>query len=52
MSLVTLLIVILLIVFVLGMPQLGFNRSYGYGPPGIVGIMLVILVVLLLMGRL
>jgi len=52
MSLVTLLIVILLIALVLGIPQVGFNRSWGYGPPGIIGLILIVLVVLLLMGRL
>jgi hypothetical protein len=45
-----LLIVVLLLVFG-GLPTWGFH-SYRYGPSGIVGVMLIIVVVLILTGRL
>lgn len=47
-----LIILVVLIIFaVVGAPQMGYH-SYGWGPTGIVGVMLIIVVVLLLMGRL
>ena len=51
MNLVWLLIIVLIILMVVGSPYAGFH-SYGYGPSGIIGIALIILVILLLMGRL
>jgi hypothetical protein len=50
MSLGTILIVILIVILVGGLPNFGYH-PYGYGPSGIVGVLLIILVVLLLMGR-
>lgn len=49
MSLV-LLIVLLLLVFG-GLPNWGYH-NYGYGPSGILGIILVVILILLLTGRL
>lgn len=45
-----LIIVILLLVF--GLPSWPYSRNWGYGPSGVVGIVLVIVIVLLLFGRL
>ncbi len=45
-----LLIIILLIVFG-GLPTWGYH-DYGYGPSGIGGLILIILIILLLTGRL
>jgi hypothetical protein len=47
---ILLLIVLLLIVFG-GLPNVGLH-SYGYGPSGVGGILLVVVLVLLLTGRL
>ncbi len=44
------LIIVLLLVFG-GLPTWGYH-DYGYGPSGILGVVLVILLVLFLMGRL
>jgi hypothetical protein len=55
MNLVTLLIVVLIIAFVLGLPQVGGNygfHSWGYAPSSLLGVVLVIILVLFLIGRL
>ena len=44
-----LLIVLLVLVFG-GLPRWGYH-SYGYGPSGIVGVILVIVLILFLLGR-
>ena len=52
MSLGTILLIVLILVLLGVIPTWGHSRSWGYGPSGIVGVIVVILVVLLLMGRL
>lgn len=42
-------IVVLLLVLIGGLPNWGYH-SYGYGPSGGIGVLLVILLVLLLLG--
>ena len=49
--LVTILIVLLILALIGGLPTWGYSRSWGYGPSGIVGTTLIILVVLWLLGR-
>lgn len=49
MSLILLIILVLLLVGVL--PAWPHSRSWGYGPSGGLGLLLVILLVLMLMGR-
>jgi hypothetical protein len=45
-------LLIILILILLGViPTWGHSRSWGYGPGGIVGVLLIILVVLLLLGK-
>jgi hypothetical protein len=48
----TILIIILILILVGALPSWGYSRSWGYGPGGIVGIILIIVIVLALMGRL
>lgn len=46
-------IIILLILFLIGaLPTWGHSRNWGYGPSGLLGIVAIILIILLLMGRL
>ncbi len=52
MSLGTILLIVLVLMLVGVVPTWPHARSWGYGPSGIVGVVLVIVVVLLLMGRL
>jgi hypothetical protein len=45
-------LLIILILILLGViPTWGHSRSWGYGPGGIVGVLLIVLIVLLLMGK-
>ena len=47
----TLLVIVLLLLVFGGLPTWGFHQ-YGYGPSGVGGIILLIVVVMLLTGRL
>jgi hypothetical protein len=48
---VTILIIILLLMLIGALPMHGYSRSWGYGPTSLIGIVLVILIVLILLGR-
>ncbi len=48
----TILIVILILILVGALPSWGYSRGWGYGPSGLVTILLVILIVMMLTGRL
>ena len=50
MSLPLLLVVVLVILLFAGGPYTGWH-TFGWGPSGIVGILLIVLIILLLMGR-
>ena len=52
MSLGTVLLIVLLILFATSIPTWPHSRSWGYYPSGGIGIVLLILLVLLLSGRL
>jgi hypothetical protein len=52
MGLGTILLIILILALVGVLPVWPHARSWGYGPSGIVGVVLLILIVLFLMGRL
>ena len=51
MSIGMILLIILILILLGVIPTWGHSRSWGYGPGGIVGVLLVILIVLLLMGK-
>ncbi|MCB1475033.1 MAG: DUF3309 domain-containing protein [Rhodobiaceae bacterium] len=51
MSLMTLLVIVLIVILIAGLPSWPYSRSWGYGPSGIVGLIVVVLLILLLMGR-
>ena len=52
MSLGTILLIIIILMLIGVLPAWPHARSWGYGPSGIVGVVLVIVLVLFLMGRL
>jgi hypothetical protein len=47
----TILLIILILLLVGALPSWPYSRSWGYGPSGLLGIVVVILVILLLLGR-
>lgn len=50
--LITILIVVLVLALIGGLPAWPHSRSWGYGPSGGIGLILIILLVLWLLGRL
>ena len=48
----TVLIVVVILMLFGALPRWGHSRSWGYGPSGGLGLVLVILLILLLVGRL
>ena len=48
----TILLIILVLALIGVLPTWSHSRSWGYGPTGITGVLVVVLVVLLLSGRL
>jgi len=52
MSLGTILLIVLILMLIGAMPTWPHSRSWGYGPSGGLGLLVVIIIVLLVMGRL
>ncbi|GLK67883.1 DUF3309 domain-containing protein [Hansschlegelia plantiphila] len=47
----TILIIILVLLVIGAFPAWPYSRGYGYGPSGILGVILIVLVILALTGR-
>ncbi|MDO9416364.1 DUF3309 family protein [Pararhizobium sp.] len=47
----TIILIILILVLVGAFPTWRHSANFGYGPSGIVGVLIVVLLVLMLMGR-
>jgi hypothetical protein len=52
MSLGTILLIIVVLMLIGAFPSWGYSSGWGYGPSGILGIILLILLVMVLTGRL
>lgn len=52
MSIGTILLIVLVLMLLGVVPTWNHSRSWGYGPSGVLGVVLIIVVVLLLTGRL
>ena len=52
MGLGTILLVVLVLMLIGVIPAWPLSRSWGYGPSGLLGLVVVVVLVLLLMGRL
>jgi hypothetical protein len=48
----TILVVLLILILIGALPRWGYSANWGYGPGGIVGILLIVVIVLALTGRL
>ncbi len=51
MSLGTILLIVLILMLIGAMPSWPHSKSWGYGPSGGLGLVVIILIVLVLMGR-
>jgi Protein of unknown function (DUF3309) len=51
MSLGTILLIVLILILVGALPSWPHSKSWGYGPSGGIGLIVLIVVVLLVMGR-
>jgi hypothetical protein len=51
MTLGTILVIVLILLLIGAIPRWGYSRGWGYGPSGLVGIILIIILVLALTGR-
>jgi hypothetical protein len=49
-SMSTILLIILIIILIGAIPSWPYSRGWGYGPSGIVGVLVIILIIALLMG--
>ena len=52
MSLSTLLLIVLILMLIGVIPSWPHSRAWGYGPSGALGLIVVVLLILVLMGRL
>lgn len=51
MGLGTILLIILVLLLIGAIPAWPYSRAWGYGPSGILGLIVVVLLILVLMGR-
>lgn len=47
----TILVILLILMLIGAIPRWGYSSGWGYGPSGIVGILLIVILVLALTGR-
>ena len=47
----TILLIVLVLLLLGSLPRWGYSRSWGYGPSGLLGIIIVIIIVLWVLGR-
>jgi hypothetical protein len=48
----TILIIILILLLIGAFPRWGYSSGWGYGPSGVLGVILIVVIILLLTGRL
>ncbi|MGO4571319.1 DUF3309 family protein [Microvirga sp. 2TAF3] len=51
MAISTILLIIVILLLLGAVPAWPYSRGWGYGPSGILGVILIIFIILLLMGR-
>lgn len=47
----TILLIILILLLIGAFPRWGYSSGWGYGPSGILGLILIILIILILLGK-
>jgi hypothetical protein len=48
----TIIIILLILLLIGALPTWPYSRSWGYGPGGVLGVIILVLIILLLMGHL
>ena len=51
MGIGTILLIVLIILLIGALPSWGHSRSWGYGPSGLLGIVVIVLLILVILGR-
>lgn len=51
MPLGTILLIVLIVLLIMAIPTWPYSRGWGYAPGGVVGLILIIVLILVLMGR-
>lgn len=51
MAISTILLIVLILLLIGALPSWNHSRSWGYAPSGVLGLVVVVLIILLLMGR-
>jgi Protein of unknown function (DUF3309) len=51
MSLGTILVIVLILILIGALPTWGHSRSWGYGPSGALGLIVIVVLILALTGR-
>ena len=51
MGIGTILLILLIILLIGSLPSWGHSRSWGYGPSGLLGIVVIVLLILVILGR-
>lgn len=51
MGLGTIVLIVLVLLLIGAIPSWGHSRSWGYGPSGVLGVLLIVVLVLVLTGR-
>lgn len=52
MSVATILIIVLIVLLIGAIPRWPYSAGWGYGPSGLLGVVLIVLLILVLLGRL
>ncbi len=52
MTIGTILLIVLILILIGALPTWGHSRGWGYGPSGVIGVIVVILLIMVLTGRL
>lgn len=47
----TVLLIVLILLLIGGLPVFPYSRKWGYGPGGVLGLLLIVLIILMVMGR-
>jgi Protein of unknown function (DUF3309) len=47
----TILVILLILLLIGALPRWGYSSGWGYGPSGLLGLIVVVVVILVLMGR-